>query len=166
MKLCSIENCVRPEFRTKWTLCTRHYRRFNTYGSVEPRSLSDAYRERNLRVFLSLVEQSCNVVEGCWEHATANKSNTGYTKVNIDGQSNSLHRFVAAAVHYEFSIKGMPAVHHSCANRACANPAHLQLVTQRENTAEMLERRFYLKQIDDLKAALAAFAPEHPLLRR
>ncbi|MFJ7227694.1 HNH endonuclease [Streptomyces sp. NPDC098090] len=45
---------------------------------------------------------------------------------------------------------GFP-VHHRCAKPACFNPDHLQLVTQRENVAEMLERNAYIKRIEELE---------------
>ena len=38
-------------------------------------------------------------------------------------------------------IQPHQVVHHRCATSACVNPDHLQLVTQRENVAEMLSRR-------------------------
>jgi hypothetical protein len=45
-------------------------------------------------------------------------------------------------------------VHHTCANRLCINPNHLQIVTQQNNTAEMLGRRTYEKRIAELENRL------------
>ncbi|MFI9580387.1 HNH endonuclease signature motif containing protein [Streptomyces sp. NPDC052236] len=50
---------------------------------------------------------------------------------------------------------GFP-VHHKCAAPACFNPDHLQLVTQRENVAEMLERNSYIKRIQELERKVRA----------
>lgn len=55
-------------------------------------------------------------------------------------------------------------VHHKCAEPLCFNPIHLQVVQPHENTAEMLERRYYLQRIADLETALRLVAPSHPLV--
>ncbi|MDN5919384.1 MAG: HNH endonuclease [Pseudonocardia sp.] len=56
---------------------------------------------------------------------------------------------------YIVSVGAIPDgqyVHHRCANRMCVNPDHLQLTTARENTAEMLRRRYYEARIAALEA--------------
>lgn len=73
------------------------------------------------------------------------------------------HRLVAERFHGD--LLGQP-VHHTCANRACLNPEHLQPISSRENTAEMQERTFYLRRIAELEAALSEQNPGHPLLRQ
>ena len=46
-------------------------------------------------------------------------------------------------------------VHHTCGETLCVNPKHLQAITSQENTAEMLERRWYISRILELEAALS-----------
>lgn len=56
------------------------------------------------------------------------------------------------------------SVHHKCGNRRCVEPAHLQAVRPHENTAEMLERKYYKARIAALESALRDLDPNHPLL--
>tara|TARA_R110002020_G_C15932415_1_gene743923 strand:+ start:305 stop:688 length:384 start_codon:yes stop_codon:yes gene_type:complete len=60
------------------------------------------------------------------------------------------HR-VAYALWVKAPINAGSVIHHSCHNRGCVNPNHLQEVSQFENAAEMLERKTYLKEIRKLK---------------
>lgn len=91
----------------------------------------------------------------CW--IWQRKTNEGYAVVRIGNREASVHRLVM----------GEPdgVVHHTCSNRRCVNPGHLQVVTHAENVAEMLERRTYQERIAQLEAALAAVDPEHPLVQ-
>lgn len=54
--------------------------------------------------------------------------------------------------------------HHTCGNRKCVNPDHLEQATNRENVGEMLARRDYIRRIELLESALRACHPNHPLL--
>lgn len=91
----------------------------------------------------------------CWMWNRSTKE--GYAVVRIGLRTHLVHRLVM----------GNPpdaVVHHVCARPGCVNPDHLQRVTHRENTAEMLERNHYLGRIAALQAALAELDPSHPLL--
>jgi hypothetical protein len=74
-----------------------------------------------------------------------------------------LHRQVLECKH-QLSL-GSHQAHHTCAERACVNPDHLQPVTQRENVAEMLTRKSYVKRIEELEARLRELSPDDPLLQ-
>lgn len=87
--------------------------------------------------------------------------NKGYPKLKLAGRSVAAHRVMAEAVHGP--LHGQP-VHHKCATPTCIAPAHLQPVSERENTAEMLERNWYRKRIAELEQALAEVVPTHPLV--
>jgi hypothetical protein len=74
----------------------------------------------------------------------------------------AVHRIVLEArLGYKL---GSNACHHRCGNSACINPDHLQLVTNADNNAEMLARKYYVSRIKDLEHALHALSPEHSLL--
>ena len=59
---------------------------------------------------------------------------------------------------------GSQAAHHKCANTKCVNPDHLQPVTHRENTAEMLARKSLVSRVRELEAELARLDPGNDLL--
>lgn len=59
---------------------------------------------------------------------------------------------------------GKMACHHRCGDSRCINPDHLQPVTNADNAAEMLARKFYKGRIAELEKALGAIQPDHILL--
>ena len=67
----------------------------------------------------------------CWIWTGSFNQKTGYGKKTVDGQTVLAHRWM-----YETIIGTIPkdmVVNHNCSNRRCVNPAHLEVVTQREN---------------------------------
>lgn len=125
--------------------------------------LRRAFEAEDWMQLLRLVEAECVKVEGCW--LWGQRVHKGYGRVVIAGRDWMAHRLVALAVRNGELDARMP-VHHVCAERLCCNPLHLQVVTPHENTAEMLERRYYLDRIAALESALRATDPSHPLLTR
>lgn len=77
--------------------------------------------------------------------------------------SKSAHR-IAYMAHFDTTVPGHIPIHHKCGNRICVEPSHLQEVTPIENTAEMLERRYYVERIEMLESALRELDEEHPVL--
>lgn len=96
----------------------------------------------------------CQVWTGC--------TRDGYSVVKIGRKRLSAYRVMAMATNG--AAIGPSPVHHTCANRACIAPAHLQIVTPIANIAEMLHRNWYIERIDVLEAALAQLDPNHPAL--
>ena len=68
---------------------------------------------------------------GCWLWPTVDRQ-TGYGRISVGGSAQSTHRFA-----YQTFVGPIPegyVVDHLCRVRACCNPAHLEPVTNRENT--------------------------------
>lgn len=69
--------------------------------------------------------------EGCWLW-TASTMGGGYGQFRVPGRSAYAHRFSYELVHGPIT-NGM-VIDHTCSNNRCVNPAHLEVVTQGENT--------------------------------
>lgn len=76
---------------------------------------------------------------GCWEVVShAPNCSTGYPQVVVNGKNLSAHRYV-----YQEFVDGIPAgmvIRHTCDNRRCINPDHLQTGTLADNAADCVER--------------------------
>lgn len=57
-------------------------------------------------------------------------------------------------------------IHHTCANRSCINPAHLQAASQADNVLEMMARKDYEARITALEARVAQLEAELDIERQ
>lgn len=73
-----------------------------------------------------------------------------YATISYKGKRYKAHRFVYAAL--VAPLDASEVVHHKCSNKRCINPEHLQPITAMENNAEMMQRHYYLRRIEDLEA--------------
>lgn len=72
--------------------------------------------------------------DGCyiWTGPTSgNGRGGGYGRMNLDGHTVSVHRTMYAAIHGP--IPGKKQIDHTCCNRLCCNPNHLEMVTHKQN---------------------------------
>lgn len=70
--------------------------------------------------------------DGCWLW-TAGKDGKGYGAAYVNLRQVRAHRLA-----YELLVGPIPdnmTIDHLCRNRVCVNPAHMEVVTQGENTA-------------------------------
>lgn len=68
--------------------------------------------------------------DGCWSW-TGRLSYKGYGEFWFEGKNHPAHRVV-----YEILIEKIPdgfVIDHLCRNRACTNPDHMKVVTNKEN---------------------------------
>lgn len=124
-KTCSIPECDRKHSARGW--CGMHYRRWKMHGNplakVEfkpPRAWSSEQR------FWAKVEKT----DTCWNW-TARLGTTGYGEFRLDERDHKAHR-----VSYAWANGPIPdgsMVDHRCHNRACVNPAHLRLASNKQN---------------------------------
>jgi hypothetical protein len=75
---------------------------------------------------------------GCWEW-TGRLNRNGYGRVLVDGKEVAAHRFVYQAM--LDSIGPAIQLDHTCNNRKCVNPEHMEKVSLRENCRRRDERR-------------------------
>ena len=125
--------------------------------------LRKAYEANDYKGMLKAIEKRAKVAKtGCWEWKQLDS--TGYPRIIIEGKHIAVHRLSLEAKHE--APLGSQAAHHICANTRCVNPEHLQPVTHRDNTAEMMARRAYVDRIAELEDAIKKLAPDHEVLNR
>jgi hypothetical protein len=76
--------------------------------------------------FWAKVDRSADA-DACWPWRTA-VNNKGYGAF----RGRTAHRFAYALAHPDADMRGLD-VHHTCCNKACMNPAHLQLLSHRDH---------------------------------
>ena len=137
-------------------LCEPHYRQLQSKGELKPLSV----RTHGMTIDEKIAHYTKGQTEGGCIEWGGPLDNGGYPALaNL-----YIHRHVYQRESGEQLSGGTP-VHHTCSNRLCINPEHLQAVTPQENTAEMLERRYYKSRIAALEAAIRAIDPGHEILK-
>ena len=153
--ICKIEGCV--ESQVSFGRCPEHHNEWIVNETGIKRN-PPILKGSSLKEALEFIK-STSFIYGkfdCLVAARIADPVHGYLRFFLDRKDWSLHR--ASYKVYNGQIFHDMTVHHTCANRACFNPDHLQQVTQEENTAEMLERHEFQttiaeqnKTIEELK---------------
>lgn len=127
MTLCTVEGCHRPLRARGW--CAAHYARWSRTGShltVRPRYPARTLAERVADRVVVDDQTGCHV----WQGAT---TAAGYGELHLDGGVALVHRAV-----YENAHGPIPPsydIHHTCGNRVCCNPEHLERLTHAEHAS-------------------------------
>ena len=92
------------------------------------------------------IVNNCKVAHtGCWiwQGSTSGHEGStrghGYGRITIHGQTCAVHRVMFMS--YFGFIPSKIQVDHTCGNRLCCNPAHLEAVKQNENMRRAYSRR-------------------------
>lgn len=88
-------------------------------------------RSRILDKVLAKVDVS---PDGCWIWQGSHSGNGrggGYSRMALDGATVAVHRVVYTL--FNGYIPGKKQIDHTCRNRLCVNPNHLEMVTPRQN---------------------------------
>jgi hypothetical protein len=135
--------------------------------SPQVRVLHEAYHAGDWDGMLAALEAlSVKTATGCWVWQRGlNQYGYGQFSVRKGSRRSTVaaHRLTGMALSRRRLLTS-EVVHHTCARKDCVGPEHLQVVTNEENIAEMLERNGYLGRITALEEALRSLAPEHLLL--
>lgn len=71
---------------------------------------------------------------GCWlwnGPTSGDGRGGGYPRMSLDGQTVAVHK--VSYVHFHGYVPGKKQIDHTCNNRLCVNPRHLEMVTHRQN---------------------------------
>lgn len=97
---------------------------------------------------------------GCWEWQGATQRN-GYGVLRRKGKNFRAHRY-----YYQLERGPVPAgmdLDHLCRNRACCNPAHMEVVTRAENLRRGENTTLTVEEVRDIKRILSE--PDPPTHR-
>ncbi|MFC5904673.1 HNH endonuclease signature motif containing protein [Streptomyces zhihengii] len=157
---CGIEGCEGKHVGKGY--CKKHLYRLNTNGdplAVRHRIHTGTVEERFWKKVVTGPDD-CLLWSGAKIPDASRDDEDRYgmwTWDTPDGTQRQLaHRFA-----YESKFGKIPEgaqLHHTCARRGCVNPAHLQLATALENTAESLQRKHLTAKRDALVARYAELA--------
>lgn len=84
-----------------------------------------------------IIANSFHELDGCWTWLGARLA-SGYGRINLSLPAGGTIATLAHRASWQAFRRGEHQdrdIHHKCRNRACVNPAHLQLLSHRENCA-------------------------------
>ncbi len=90
---------------------------------------------RRIDILSRILQRIVVAPSGCWlwtgPHSGSNGRGHSYPRMCLDGQTVAVHRVVYT--HYYGYVPGKKQIDHTCKNRCCVNPDHLEMVTHKEN---------------------------------
>tara|TARA_R110000824_G_scaffold26916_5_gene91989 strand:+ start:409 stop:759 length:351 start_codon:yes stop_codon:yes gene_type:complete len=108
---------------------------------------------RGLPLGEAILERCEEAEDGCWIWQMGLKNGYGLMRHSADLSTTSAHR-LAYKAWVDSTLPMGDDVHHTCANKACVNPEHLERASRLDNILEMKERRGLHAEIAALKARI------------
>jgi hypothetical protein len=90
-----------------------------------------------------------NEETGCWEWqgpTSGNGRGGGYGRMCLNDQTVAVHLVVFT--HYNGYVPGKKQIDHTCDNRICCNPHHLEMVSHKENQKRVRQKHRRRKSND------------------
>lgn len=132
---CSVDGCLK--LMLAMGLCAGHYTRSRSGNPLNERPLRDYFITDDLAERLAHYAPPGEPDE-CWEWRGS--TNKGYGVFTVHGSRVRVAHDVAWEIHHCRPLpKGMLIRHH-CDNPPCCNPAHLELGTHADNSADKVSR--------------------------
>lgn len=123
LPFCKIDGCDLPT--RSWNLCSRHYYKLRTKGLDGEYTVVGNDKKR-LKINSSIDDNGCWI----WKKSKWN----GYGKTILKGKNMAAHR--ASWTVFMGEIPQGMQINHKCHVRACINPDHLYVGTQKENVRD------------------------------
>lgn len=127
---CKVRDCKRA--KNSRGMCQLHYQRWQKSG--DPLKTKIIKGNDKLRF-----EEKIAKTESCWNWIGSLRSKKGYGCFTVNSKTVAAHRYS-----YQLYVGDIPKgmqLDHTCNNRCCVNPEHLEPVTNRENQYRGYARR-------------------------
>jgi hypothetical protein len=128
--ICAVPGCEKSRQRRRGPYCPMHTWRLKHHGDFDYVRVPPTPEER----FFGHVMRDMD--SGCWLWGPFVHPKTGYGMFSLDRKQIGAHR--AAYILFVEDIPDGLQIDHLCRVRHCVNPAHLEVVTARENTRRSL----------------------------
>lgn len=153
--ICSFAQCDKPSRANQ--LCSGHNMQRANGRELAPLRVAE-YKTFSDLLIKSELDGDCIVWTGSLDKA-------GYGRMGFRGDRNVLVHRVAYQLITDEDITGAQ-IHHTCANRRCLKPEHLQRASARDNVLEMLARRDYEAEIARLQLRIVELEAQLDMERR